>query len=138
MSIFSLPNLLPNSQAYKQNLWNTSFFLGGLSFGYLTYYLLVGNRQSTTAQTAKASDANEPAEDPLFEEAARLVVRNQQASKAQLQREFQIGYPRATELIKQLEKNQIIGPANGSKPREVLIAGEAALEPLLKNSPGSQ
>ncbi|MEN2992261.1 MAG: DNA translocase FtsK [Bacteroidia bacterium] len=69
--------------------------------------------------------------DPLFYEAARLVVRTQQGSTSLLQRRLGIGYNRAGRLMEQLEKAGIVGPARGSKPREVLVPDETHLGALL-------
>lgn len=69
--------------------------------------------------------------DPLFEEAARAIVLNQQGSTSMIQRRFAIGYNRAGRLMDQMEKAGIVGAAQGSKPREVLIGDEASLEALL-------
>ena len=59
--------------------------------------------------------------DPFFEEAAYAIVTTQQGSTGMIQRRFSIGYHRAERLMDQLEMAGIIGPAKGSKPREVLI-----------------
>ena len=69
--------------------------------------------------------------DPMFEDAARLIVREQSGSTALIQRKFAIGYNRAGRLMDQLEKAGIVGAAHGSKPREVLITHENSLENLL-------
>lgn len=69
--------------------------------------------------------------DPLFEQAARLVVLSQIGSASKIQLQFSIGYNRAGRLMDQLEQAGILGPAQGSKPREVLITDEAKLETLL-------
>jgi S-DNA-T family DNA segregation ATPase FtsK/SpoIIIE len=69
--------------------------------------------------------------DPLFEEAARLIVMNQDGSTSLIQRKFAIGYNRAGRLMDQLEKAGIVGAAHGSKPRDVLIMDEMSLEILL-------
>ncbi len=69
--------------------------------------------------------------DPLFEEAARVIVMTQQGSSSLIQRRFSIGYNRAGRLMDQLEKAGIIGAANGSYSREVLIRDEMTLENLL-------
>lgn len=58
--------------------------------------------------------------DPLFEEAAQLVVSRQQGSTSTIQRQFAIGYNRAGRIMDQLEQAGIVGPAQGSKPRQVL------------------
>jgi len=69
--------------------------------------------------------------DPMFEDAARLIVREQSGSTSLIQRKFAIGYNRAGRLMDQLEKAGIVGAAHGSKPREVLIMDETSLENLL-------
>ncbi|MBQ9285664.1 MAG: DUF4236 domain-containing protein [Bacteroidaceae bacterium] len=69
--------------------------------------------------------------DPLFEDAARLIVREQSGSSSLIQRKFAIGYNRAGRLMDQLEKAGFVGAAHGSKPREVLIMDETSLENLL-------
>ena len=71
--------------------------------------------------------------DPLFEEAARLIVATQQGSTSMIQRKFAIGYNRAGRLMDQLEKAGIVGAAQGSKPREVLCIDDADLEMRLNN-----
>jgi S-DNA-T family DNA segregation ATPase FtsK/SpoIIIE len=69
--------------------------------------------------------------DELFEEAARLVVRHQQASTSFLQRRLKLGYGRAARVIDELEEAGIIGPFEGSKGREVLMESEAELDARL-------
>ena len=71
--------------------------------------------------------------DPLFEEAARMVVNTQQGSTSSIQRRFSIGYNRAGRIIDQLEAAGIVGPYEGSKARQVLIADEYSLEQLLRS-----
>lgn len=70
--------------------------------------------------------------DPLFEQAARMVVLSQQGSTSKIQRQFSIGYNRAGRLMDQLQQAGIVGEADGSKPREVLISDEKTLENLLQ------
>ncbi|MDZ7373849.1 MAG: DNA translocase FtsK [candidate division KSB1 bacterium] len=65
--------------------------------------------------------------DPLFEEAARLVVRHQQGSISLLQRRLKIGYSRAARIIDELEEAGIVGPFDGSKAREVLVDEEGLM-----------
>ncbi len=60
-------------------------------------------------------------EDPLYEEAYQFIVEQQKASTSLLQRQFRIGYNRASRLMDDLENNQVIGPQRGSKPRQVLV-----------------
>lgn len=69
--------------------------------------------------------------DPLFDEAARLIVIQQQGSTSLIQRKFSIGYNRAGRLMDQLEAAGIVGPFEGSKARQVLIQDEYNLEQLL-------
>lgn len=71
--------------------------------------------------------------DSMFEDAARLIVVHQQGSTSLIQRKFAIGYARAGRLMDQLEKAGIVGPTQGSKPREVLVADENTLDLLLSN-----
>ncbi len=71
--------------------------------------------------------------DPLFDDAARLIVMNQSGSTSLIQRKFAIGYNRAGRLMDQLEKAGVVGAAMGSKPREVLIQDENSLNNLLCN-----
>ena len=68
--------------------------------------------------------------DPLFEDAARAIVMTQQGSTSMIQRRFAIGYSRAGRLMDQLEGAGVVGAAQGSKPREVLIQDENSLETL--------
>lgn len=71
--------------------------------------------------------------DPLFEEAARVIVANQQGSTSLIQRKFSIGYNRAGRIVDQLEVAGIIGPFEGSKARQVLVMDDYHLEQLLKH-----
>ena len=69
--------------------------------------------------------------DPFFEEAAHAIVLSQQGSTSMIQRRFSIGYNRAGRLMDQMEEAGIVGAAQGSKPREVLIQDENQLNSLL-------
>ena len=69
--------------------------------------------------------------DPLFEDAAQIVVQHQQGSASLLQRRLKLGYNRAGRIIDQLESAKIIGPFEGSKAREVLIKDPMTLEQIL-------
>jgi DNA translocase ftsK len=69
--------------------------------------------------------------DPYFEEAAHAIVLSQQGSTSMIQRRFSIGYNRAGRLMDQLEQAGIVGAAQGSKPREVLIQDENQLNSRL-------
>ncbi len=69
------------------------------------------------APSAKKAAAN----DPMYEKAARLVVRSGQASVSYLQRKMGLGYARAAKLVDMMEADGIVGPGAGSKPREILV-----------------
>jgi S-DNA-T family DNA segregation ATPase FtsK/SpoIIIE len=69
--------------------------------------------------------------DPLFEEAARLIVSSQQGSTSNIQRKFSIGYNRAGRIVDQLEVAGIIGPNEGSKARQVLVLDDHHLQMIL-------
>ena len=71
--------------------------------------------------------------DPMFEDAARLIVMSQSGSTSLIQRKFSIGYNRAGRLMDQLEKAGVVGAAIGSKPRDVLIQDEVTLNNLISN-----
>ena len=71
--------------------------------------------------------------DPMLEEVAKLVVSTQQGSTSMIQRKFSIGYNRAGRLMDQLERIGVVGPAQGSKPREVLCVGDIELLRILDN-----
>jgi len=70
--------------------------------------------------------------DPMFDEAARLVVQHQQGSTSLIQRKLSIGYNRAGRIIDQLEAAGVVGPFEGSKARDVLCIDFIALEQILK------
>ena len=74
--------------------------------------------------------------DGMFEEAAKLVVTTQQGSTSALQRKLGLGYARAGKIMDQLEAAGIVGPQEGSKPRQVLINDLADLEPVLRSFVG--
>ncbi len=81
-----------------------------------------------TASTYKKVDnlagwPEEDEEDDLYDDAVAAVVRAGNCSTSLLQRRFRIGYGRAAGLVDMLEERGVIGPADGSKPRKVLITG---------------
>lgn len=84
-----------------------------------------------TSDAVAGVDLNE--KDALFEEAARLIVVHQSGSTSLIQRKFSIGYNRAGRLMDQLEAAGIVGPTQGSKPREVYIMDEYSLEQKLSS-----
>ncbi|HQF41605.1 MAG TPA: DNA translocase FtsK 4TM domain-containing protein [Ignavibacteriaceae bacterium] len=71
--------------------------------------------------------------DPMFEEAAKVIVRHQQGSVSLLQRRLRLGYSRAARIVDQLEEAGIVGPNDGSKARTVLVENEEQLETILRN-----
>ncbi|HJZ40711.1 MAG TPA: DNA translocase FtsK [Bacteroidales bacterium] len=73
--------------------------------------------------------------DGLFNDAARLVVIHQQGSTSLIQRKFSIGYNRAGRIMDQLEAAGIVGPPDGSKPRQVFYSDEYSLERFLNTIP---
>jgi S-DNA-T family DNA segregation ATPase FtsK/SpoIIIE len=79
-----------------------------------------------------APDVDLRKRDPMFDDAARLVVQHQQGSTSLIQRKLSIGYNRAGRIIDQLEAAGIVGPFEGSKAREVLCSDFIALEQILK------
>ncbi len=64
-------------------------------------------------------------EDPIYEEAKELVIAAGKASTSYIQRRLRVGYSRAARLIDELEENGVVGPAEGSKPRKILVAKES-------------
>ncbi|HVQ31554.1 MAG TPA: DNA translocase FtsK, partial [Vicinamibacteria bacterium] len=62
--------------------------------------------------------------DELFDEAVRFVVQSGQASTSMLQRRFRIGFSRAGRLVDMMELDGIVGPADGSKSREILVPAD--------------
>jgi len=78
---------------------------------------------TSVGRPEKSQEAAEAIErDDLFDDAARFVLQSGQASTSGLQRRFRIGFSRAGRLIDMMEQDGIIGPADGSKPREILVA----------------
>lgn len=71
--------------------------------------------------------------DPMFEDAARVIVRHQQGSVSLLQRKLKLGYSRAARIVDQLEQAGIVGPSEGSKAREVIVDNEEQLETILRS-----
>lgn len=80
-------------------------------------------KYATSGNNNKDDDGN----DSMYEEIKRLVIAEQKASTSYLQRKFGIGYQKAARYVDMLEEDGIVGPENGSKPREVLITSEEDL-----------
>lgn len=99
--------------------------------GYSSAYLLPEFEGEDGDGSAKDIDLSD--RDPLFDEAARLIVLHQQGSTSLIQRKLKLGYNRAGRIVDQLEAAGVVGPFEGSKAREVLIQDEASLERLLNS-----
>ena len=81
------------------------------------------NLSTKSMSTASSSDEEEY-EDPLYDEIKDFVIKSGKTSASLLQRKYRLGYNRAARIVDLLEERGIIGPANGSKPREVLVKYE--------------
>src|ERR1041385_1913086 len=101
----------------------------GEQHGYADAHLL----PEYVEESGEGSKDFDPSEDrdPLFADAARIVVQHQQGSASILQRRLKLGYNRAGRIIDQLEAAKIIGPFEGSKAREVFIKDVLSLEQIL-------
>lgn len=100
--------------------------------GYPTAFMLP-EYVDENAEPSGSADVDMNRLDPLFEEAARLLIYHQQGSTSLIQRKFSIGYNRAGRIMDQLERAGIVGSANGSKAREVLCMDENDLEMRMSN-----
>ena len=100
----------------------------GSQMGYPTAYELP---EFSKDESGSSSDISIEDRDSMFNEAARVIVSNQQGSASLLQRKLKLGYNRAGRLIDQMEDAGIVGPFEGSKPRQVLISDLNSLETLL-------
>lgn len=90
------------------------------------YYLPTLNEDLGESQSIDAADR-----DPLFEDAARLIIRHQQGSVSLVQRRLKVGYARAGRIVDELEAAGVVGPFTGSKARDVLMESESELEGIL-------
>lgn len=100
--------------------------------GYPTAFMLP-EYIDENAESSAVGDVDMNRLDPLFEEAARLIIYHQQGSTSLIQRKFSIGYNRAGRIMDQLERAGIVGPANGSKARDVLCIDKNDLEMRMNN-----
>ena len=82
----------------------------------------VTDRQKVNGNAGVGMDGTHGDEDDLFEEAKEIIVKANKASTSMLQRRLSIGYGRAAKILDMLEEAGIIGPSNGSKPREVYLS----------------
>ena len=99
--------------------------------GYATPYFLpeFSAEEGSGAGVVGAVDVNDL--DDMLEDAARLVVQNQHGSTSMIQRRLKLGYNRAGRIMDQLESMGIVGPSEGSKPREVLMYDVVELNKFL-------
>jgi len=97
--------------------------------GYESAYML----PETEDEEAESRKIDLSKRDSMFDEAARLVVVNQQGSTSMIQRKLSLGYNRAGRIIDQLEAAGIVGGFEGSKARQVLVQDEYALEQILNS-----
>ena len=109
-------------------------FIGSQQALKTMYVLPVPDQKGNGLQSSGSQDNDD--RDEMFNDAARLVVLHQQASVSMLQRRLRLGFSRAGRVMDQLEFNGIVGEADGSRPREVLIQDEDSLELLLNNLDG--
>jgi S-DNA-T family DNA segregation ATPase FtsK/SpoIIIE len=84
----------------------------------------VRQREAQAAGAAEGEGVDDAERDKLFREAAEVVVQHQQGSTSLLQRRLKVGYGRAARIIDQLHTAGVLGPPDGSKPRDVLIGLE--------------
>ncbi|MEK7536855.1 MAG: DNA translocase FtsK 4TM domain-containing protein [Patescibacteria group bacterium] len=87
-----------------------------------------------SSESMLGEDNFDQADDSLFGEAKEVVLQAKKASASLLQRRLRIGYARAARLLDMLEEKRVVGPADGAKPREVLIKTEA---PAVSESPAA-
>ena len=112
--VLSITTFIGNQQGYKKS-YNTPYYLPDVS---------------ETAEGSGMIDMHDI--DERFEEAARMVFLAQKGSTSDLQRKFGMGYSRAGKIMDQLEAAGIVGPQEGSKPRQVLVQDLESLEKILK------
>ena len=112
--ILSITTFIGNQQGYKKS-YNVPYYLPDVS---------------ETAEGGGMVDMHDI--DERFEEAARMVVLSQKGSTSDLQRKMSLGYSRAGKIMDQLEAAGIVGPPDGSKPRQVLVQDLDSLDKILK------
>ena len=99
----------------------------GKQQGYPTAFMLP-EYVDENAESSGPADVDMNRLDPMFEEAARLIIYHQQGSTSLIQRKLSLGYNRAGRIMDQLERAGIVGPANGSKARDVMCISEEDLQ----------
>ena len=101
--------------------------------GYPTPYYLPDYQGGEGEQFGQANGVRPEELDDMMEDAAKLVIQTQHGSTSMIQRRLKLGYNRAGRIMDQMEALGIVGPSEGSKPREVLIYDELELERYLKD-----
>lgn len=89
--------------------------------GFLENHLAEGLEKSLDGEVTEFERDFKGEEDPLYEEAKKIVIESKKASSSLLQRRLRVGYARAARLLDMLEANGVVGPGEGAKPREILI-----------------
>src|SRR5207342_150261 len=102
----------------------------GEQLGYTDAFMLP---EYIDEKEAEGKEFDMATRDPLFEDAARLIVQNQMGSTSLIQRRMKLGYNRAGRLMDQLEAAGIVGKNLGSKARDVLVHSETELEEILSS-----
>jgi len=122
------------STGHKRTLGFGTFFMviitGGLWILIIPFYpircIVCGSQAIGLPKASKPSKNNKEerldAYDDIYDEAMKFVVKKKLASISMIQRRFKVSYNRAANIIDIMEREGVVGPANGSKPREVLIA----------------
>jgi S-DNA-T family DNA segregation ATPase FtsK/SpoIIIE len=105
----------------------------GKQAGYSTAFVLPEFSPEGSGSSGEGSAVDLSNRDPLFDEAARLIVLEQRGSVSFIQQKLNIGYNRSARIMDQIEAAGIVGAADGSKPRQLLIQDEVSLEYILKN-----
>ena len=93
-------------------------------------------KRQEQADSKSGGSAGDPGEDEdeMIEEAIDVIMESRQASTSMLQRRLKLGYSRAARIIDQIEERGIIGPFEGSKPRQILISREEWQEMKLRRN----
>ena len=112
--VLAISTFIGGQQGYKKS-YNTPYYLPDVS---------------ESAEGSGMIDMHDL--DDRFEEAARMVVLNQKGSTSDLQRKLGMGYSRAGKVMDQLEAAGVVGPQEGSKPRQVLVQDLESLDKILK------
>lgn len=119
------PERVQNAYISTDEVENICDFIGKQKGYSKPYYFPSIQEDSETGNIAKED------RDPLFADAARLMINSQQGSVSMLQRRLKIGYARAGRIVDELADAGVVGPFDGSKARQVLMESESELEAVL-------